>query len=113
VLDLSQVYAIEGGGLGMLLFLKRWAQDHDIGFKLFNPSKSVRHMLKQVSAMSEFDIPKVDEMKGSPGRADRRYADLRKPGRSEPSGCLVFWSGAAVFAIAGPKAGLPIRDSAQ
>jgi anti-anti-sigma regulatory factor len=29
VLDLSEVYAIEGGGLGMLLFLQRWAQDHD------------------------------------------------------------------------------------
>jgi anti-anti-sigma regulatory factor len=63
VLDLSEVYAIEGGGLGMLLFLQRWAQDHDIGFKLFNPSTPVRQMLKQVSAMSEFDIPKVDEMK--------------------------------------------------
>jgi anti-anti-sigma factor len=62
VLDLSEVYAIEGGGLGMLLFLQRWAQDHDIRFKLFNPSKSVRQMLKQVSAVSEFDIPKVDEM---------------------------------------------------
>jgi len=38
VLDLSEVYAIEGGGLGMLAFLQRWACDHDIRFKLFNPS---------------------------------------------------------------------------
>ena len=34
VLDLSEVRAIEGGGLGMLLFLQRWAHDHDIQFKL-------------------------------------------------------------------------------
>jgi anti-anti-sigma regulatory factor len=37
VLDLSEVRAIEGGGLGMLLFLQRWAYDHDIQFQLFNP----------------------------------------------------------------------------
>jgi len=37
VLDLSEVYAIEGGGLGMLVFLQRWAQNHDIRLKLFNP----------------------------------------------------------------------------
>lgn len=37
VLDLSEVRAIEGGGLGMLLFLERWAHDHEIQFKLFNP----------------------------------------------------------------------------
>ncbi|SRR6266567_1462894 len=33
VLDLSEVRAIEGGGLGMLLFLQRWASDHNIQFK--------------------------------------------------------------------------------
>src|SRR5437867_10397316 len=42
VLDLSEVYAVEGGGLGMLVFLQRWAQDHDVQLKLFNPSRSVR-----------------------------------------------------------------------
>jgi anti-anti-sigma regulatory factor len=52
VLDLSQVDAIEGGGLGMLVFLQRWAQDHDIRFKLFNPCRSVRERLKKVSSMS-------------------------------------------------------------
>ena len=41
VLDLSEVNAIEGGGLGMLMFLQRWAQDHDIRLKLFNPRISV------------------------------------------------------------------------
>lgn len=55
VLDLSEVSAIEGGGLGMLVCLQRWAQDHDIRFKLFNPSKFVRDRLKKASSTpSEF-----------------------------------------------------------
>ena len=37
-IDLSEVNALEGGGLGMLIFLQRWAQDHNIQLKLFNPS---------------------------------------------------------------------------
>jgi anti-anti-sigma regulatory factor len=59
VLELSDVQAIEGGGLGMLVFLQRWARDHDIRFKLFNPSKFVRERLKRASLISEFDIPTV------------------------------------------------------
>jgi anti-anti-sigma regulatory factor len=74
VLDLSEVNAIEGGGLGMLVFLQRWAQDHNIRFKLFNPSRSVWERLKKVSSMSEFDIPTLDEMMALLARADRRYA---------------------------------------
>src|SRR5262249_53867209 len=37
VLDLSEVNALEGGGLGMLMFLQRWARDHQ-----FNSSYSIR-----------------------------------------------------------------------
>ena len=74
VLDLSEVNAIEGGGLGMLVFLQRWAQEHNIRFKLFNPSRSVQERLKKVSSMSEFDIPTLDEMMALLARADRRYA---------------------------------------
>ena len=40
-LDLSEVEAIGGGGLGMLAFLAQWAGDHDIQFKLFSPSRAV------------------------------------------------------------------------
>jgi anti-anti-sigma regulatory factor len=28
VVELSEVHALEGGGLGMLIFLQRWARDH-------------------------------------------------------------------------------------
>ena len=73
VLELSEVSAIEGGGLGMLVFLQRWAQDHDIRFKLFNPSKFVRNRLTKASPISEFDIPSLDEMMVLLARSDRRY----------------------------------------
>ena len=49
-------------------------QDHDIRFKLFNPSKSVRERLTKGSSMSEFDIPTLDEMVALLARADSRYA---------------------------------------
>jgi hypothetical protein len=48
-------------------------QDHDIRFKLFNPSKSVRERLTKGSSMSEFDIPTLDEMVALLARADSRY----------------------------------------
>jgi anti-anti-sigma regulatory factor len=62
VLELSEVHAIEGGGLGMLVFLRRWARDHNIRFLLFNPSKSVRNGLKRIRSISEFYVPSMDEM---------------------------------------------------
>ena len=73
VLDLSKVDAIEGGGLGMLVFLQQWARNHDIRFKLFNPRKSVRERLKKVRSMSEFDIPTLDELMAVLAQADRRH----------------------------------------
>lgn len=74
VLDLSEVRAIEGGGLGMLMFLQRWAYDHDIRLKLFNPTKSVQERLERASSVPEFDIATLDEMMALPARADSRYA---------------------------------------
>jgi anti-anti-sigma regulatory factor len=58
VLDLTEMHAIGGGGIGMLLRLQRWAQDHDIRFELFNPSRAVRDKLKHV----EFEIASMEQM---------------------------------------------------
>jgi anti-anti-sigma factor len=74
VIDLSEVYAIEGCGLGILIFLQRWAHDHDIGLKLFNPSRSVREKLEIASRLSEFDIVSLHEMMALLAQADRSYA---------------------------------------
>jgi anti-anti-sigma regulatory factor len=74
VLELSEVHAIEGGGLGMLVFLQRWARDHNIRFMLFDPSKCVRDGLQRVRAISEFYIPTLDDMMSLLTYADSRYA---------------------------------------
>jgi anti-anti-sigma regulatory factor len=76
VLDLSEVHAIEGGGLGMILFLQRWAYDHDIQFKLFNPTRSVRDRLALVNAIRELDIATLHEMMALLANADIRYAEV-------------------------------------
>ncbi len=62
VLDLSEVRAIEGGGLGMLLFLQRWTHEHDIRLKLFNPTNSVRDRLERANSLLQFDIATLEEM---------------------------------------------------
>ena len=74
VLDLSEVPAIEGGGLGMLVFLQRWAQGRDIRLKLFNPCQSVQDKLEHVSSMGEFDIATLEEMMALFARGEIRYA---------------------------------------
>jgi len=62
VLDLSRVSAIEGGGLGMLIFLQRWAYDHDVRLKLFNPTKSVRDRLEVANSIPDLEFVGTDEM---------------------------------------------------
>jgi anti-anti-sigma regulatory factor len=70
VLDLTEMHAIGGGGLGMLVVLQKWAQDHDIRFKLFNPSRPVRDKLKHV----EFEIATLEQMMMLLNRVDSQYA---------------------------------------
>src|ERR1035438_3698243 len=51
VLELSEVSALGGGGLGMLVFLQRWARENNIRFLLFNPSESVQSALKRARSI--------------------------------------------------------------
>ena len=74
VLDLSEVSWLEGGGLGMLMFLERWAHDHQIQFKLFNPRKSVRDRLALVRCIRAFDIVSLQEMMALLGSAGSNFA---------------------------------------
>jgi anti-anti-sigma regulatory factor len=73
VLDLSKVSAIEGGGLGMLLFLHKWASDHDIQFKLFNPTKSVRDRLQLVGSIRALKVASLHEIRFLLANADRHF----------------------------------------
>jgi anti-anti-sigma regulatory factor len=73
-LDLSEVQAIGGGGLGMLAFLDHWAHEHQIQFKLYNPSKSVLEGLVQNRSIAIFDIAGFHEMMGILSHSDQKYS---------------------------------------
>jgi len=62
VLDLSRVSSIEGGGLGMLWYLQRWARDHDVRLKVFNPTRAVKDKLATLGLHPEFEIASLDEI---------------------------------------------------
>src|SRR5580704_16111024 len=70
VLDLTEMHAIGGGGLGVLVLLQRWAQEHEIRLKLFNPSELVREKVKHV----DFEIATLEQMMSLLGRVDSEYA---------------------------------------
>lgn len=73
-LDLSEVKAIGGGGLGMLAFLERWAREHDIRLKLFSPSKPLLEGLVQNRSILNFEIASFHEMMSILAHSDSRYA---------------------------------------
>ena len=76
--------------IGMLVFLQRWAYDHDIRFKLFNPVRTVQEKLEHASSLSAFEIAGLDEMMALLGQADPQYA--LAPGE-EPHRFLVCGAG--------------------
>ena len=69
VLDLSEAQALEGGGLGMLTALLRWASDHEIELKLFNPTPAVQSRLENYD-LTHFDIASFDDMMALVSRAE-------------------------------------------
>ena len=72
ILDLSQVDAIGGGGVGMLAFLQQWAKAHDVRLKLFNPSRSLRQRLDQTTSIPAFEFATIDEVIAYFPRGDSR-----------------------------------------
>ena len=74
LLDFSRVSAVEGGGLGMLMFLQRWAYDHHIGLKVFNPTPSVRDRLELANFVPDFEIVAPAEMRALRANAYGRSA---------------------------------------
>jgi anti-anti-sigma factor len=61
VLDLTEVTMLDGGGLGMLVFLHRWTRDRGIQLKLVNPSTFVREMLDRTRLSCVFNVSSVDD----------------------------------------------------
>ncbi|MGA2356368.1 MAG: STAS domain-containing protein [Terriglobales bacterium] len=76
-LDLSEVKAIGGGGLGMLAFLERWAREKGIRLKLYRPSAAVLQGLAQNRSLANFEIATFPEMVEIFGQSDDRYSESR------------------------------------
>lgn len=62
VLDLSDVEMLDGGGLGMLVFLHRWTRDNEVQMKLVNPSAFVREMLDRTRLTCVFNVSSIDDV---------------------------------------------------
>jgi anti-anti-sigma regulatory factor len=62
LLDLSGVKALEGGGLGMLLFLQMWTRAHGIQFKVFDPPTGIRQSLERISSAAAVEIAGTGEI---------------------------------------------------
>ncbi|HSZ61108.1 MAG TPA: STAS domain-containing protein [Terriglobales bacterium] len=74
-LDLSEVKAIGGGGLGMLAFLERWARENEIHLKLYCPSQAVLQGLAQNRSLANFEIATFPEMMEVLSQSDSRYSE--------------------------------------
>ena len=62
LLDLSGVKALEGGGLGMLLFLQMWTRAHGIQFKVFDAPAGIRQSLERTRSAAAFEIAGMGEV---------------------------------------------------
>ncbi|MBI3475027.1 MAG: STAS domain-containing protein [Acidobacteria bacterium] len=61
LLDLSRVGAVEGGGLGMVVFLHLWARDHGIQLRVVSPVDGVRQSLERARHDTDIMIAGMSE----------------------------------------------------
>jgi anti-anti-sigma regulatory factor len=75
ILDFSELNAIEGGGLGMLAFLRRWTANHGIALKILNPTKNVEGRLRAFGTAADcaFEILRERNVMSLVGLPDRKY----------------------------------------
>ena len=62
VLDLSEVEMLDGGGLGMLVFLHKWTRSSGIQLKLVNPSSLALQMLMRTRLTSVLHVSSIDDV---------------------------------------------------
>jgi anti-anti-sigma regulatory factor len=74
ILDLSEVSAIEAGGLSMILFLQRWAHAQGIQLKLFNAIHCVQDALERANSSPHFEISTARETMALLASAEARAA---------------------------------------
>lgn len=80
VLDLSEVEALDAGGLNALVSLQLWSRNHRVQLKLVNPSPFVREMLVSMRLDQVFDISSLRDA----------LLVLSRPRTEEPK-CAMAW----------------------
>ena len=60
MLDLSGVEAIDAGGVGALLSLRKWTREYKVQLKLVNPSHFVQEVLERTQLDRIFDVSRFD-----------------------------------------------------
>jgi len=75
MLDLSDVQALDAGGLAALLSLRQWARERDVQLKLVNPSHFVQEVLARTRLDSVFDISRFDHALYVLGGCERQQAN--------------------------------------
>jgi anti-anti-sigma regulatory factor len=66
ILDVSELEALEGGGLGMVVFLQRWAQDNGVQLKLTQPPDRVWERIKTAPSLARSVFPQTPQQVGGP-----------------------------------------------
>jgi len=75
VLDFSEVDALDGGGLGMLAFLQRWAEQNGTALTILRPNPQVERKLKEFELLgnSKFEIERENGVMKLVGFPDRKH----------------------------------------
>ncbi len=61
VLDLSELQAMDAGGLDSLVSLQLWSRNHGVQLKLVNPSRFVREMLTRTQLDHVFEVSSLHD----------------------------------------------------
>ena len=75
----SGVKALEGGGLGMLLFLQMWTRAHGIQFKVFDPPAGIRQSLERISSAAAVRIDSLVDLANFASSGQTRAYVLELP----------------------------------
>jgi len=62
MLDLSTVEMVDGGGLGLLVFLHKWTRAAGIQLKLVNPCRLALAMLIRTGLASVLHVSSIDDV---------------------------------------------------
>jgi anti-anti-sigma factor len=88
VLDLSELEAMDAGGLNALVSLQLWSRNHGVQLKLVNPSRFVRELLTSMRLDHVFEISSLRDALVVLSRPQGSGSSPARP--TEPK-CAMAW----------------------